>query len=220
MGAVKKVRSIKWPKAAAGGLLFLYVINFTIFPPQAKSKGLALHYDVTALETGDFVFRRGRSLISQMVLSADSSSSYSHVGIIMIIEGNAFVAHTTTGEPPIEDVARVEPLDVFLRDDRASAAAVYRLKDSARHFAVKAVEAALSFAEKRVPFDDALDLSTSDKLYCTEMVWRAYLAAGLDLVNGQFDRLDVLFGKDIYLLPSSLLESEWLEMVCSIRSTR
>lgn len=194
------------------------MINFTIFPPQAKPKGLPLRYDVKMFETGDLIFRRGRSLVSQIVLSADGASSYSHVGIIKIIGGSAFVAHTTTDEPPSEDVARVEPLDVFLRDDRASAAAVYRLKGSAQHFTARAVEAALSFAEKRIPFDDGLDLNTTDKLYCTEMVWRAYLAAGLDLVDGRFDRLNFPMSKEFYLLPSSLLKSEWVEMICSIRS--
>ena len=168
----KKLRSIKLAKAAAKSLLFLYVLNFTVFPPQARSKGLSLRYDISLLKTGDIIFRRGRSIVSQMVLSADGGSSYSHVGMIKIIEGTAFVAHTTTDEPPGEDVARVEPLDVFLSDNRASSAAIYRLKESARHFAPKAVETALSFAEKRIPFDDGLDLSTADRLYCTELVWR------------------------------------------------
>jgi uncharacterized protein YycO len=208
-------------KPAAKFLLLLYIINFTIFPPQARSRGLSLNYDASIFQDGDIIFRRGRSLVSQIVLSADERSPYSHVGLIKLIEGHPFVAHVTTSDPPgSPDIARLDPLDSFLSDDRALSAAVFRVKDTARRFAGAAVDAALSYVEKRVPFDDEMDLRTTDKLYCTEMVWRAYLEAGLDLVNGKFDRLRIPLGKEIYLLPSSLTESEWLERVCHINSTR
>ena len=217
----EKLRSIRLSKLAAKFLLLLYIINFTIFPPQARSRGLTLKYDASVLQTGDIIFRRGRSLVSQLVLSADGRSNYSHVGMIKMIEGRPFVAHVTTDDPPgSPDIARIEPLDRFLSDDRAVSAAVYRIKDSARPVAGRAVDIALSFVEERVPFDGEMDLRTTDKLYCTEMVWRAFREAGLDLVNGKFDRLAIPFGKEVYLLPSSLLESEWLEPVCHINSTK
>ncbi len=156
-------------------------------------------------------------MASRFILSADSQSPFTHAGLIHKIEGEPYVIHVIADEPPgSEDVVRVEPLEIFLGRDRASLAAVYRLREDRDHYAARAVELALSYVNERLLFDADFDLRTTDKLYCTELVWRAYLGVGIDLVNGEFDTLSLPFNKGTYLLPSRLLQSPWLQQVVEL----
>ena len=103
----------------------------------------------------------------------------------------------------------------FLGTDRASSAAVYRVRATERAYTSLAVAQATTFAFNKVPFDAAFDLKTPDTLYCTELVWRAYKDVGLDLVDGKFEMLSTPFGKGEYLLPGTLLQSAHLQSVWS-----
>jgi hypothetical protein len=40
----------------------------------------------------------------------------------------------------------------------------------------------LAWARAGVPFDHDFDSATPDRLYCTELVWRAYYSAGVELL--------------------------------------
>lgn len=202
------------------GMLLLYLCGSVCLPPASRETR-SLACDPAALQSGDIIFRLGRSLISQLVLSADQQSAFSHAGIIKKTGEQAFVIHAVTGESPAgQDVVKMEPLETFLRVDRAAAAAVYRLSESLPGRAEKAVAAAAGYAQQRIAFDSDFDLHTADRLYCTEMVWRAYLESGLDLTAGQFDHLFIPLGKDDYILPSTLQKSHLLQPVCLIHAER
>jgi uncharacterized protein YycO len=158
-------------------------------------------------------------MISEAVLAADGQTPYSHTGVIRVINGVPFVVHAITGEPQGgDDIVKAEPLALFLAYDRASATAVYRLKEDADHVADKAADVALSYAARRVPFDGDFDLASADKLYCTELVWRAYREVGVDLVDGHFDNLSIPMSKGAYILPSSLMKSARLKKVISLET--
>lgn len=175
------------------------------------------------LQTGDIIFRRGNSVVSRFILMKDSNSPFSHAGIIRKVNGRAFVIHVVADETPMgqshyDDVARMEPIESFLQTDRASLAAIYRLQDDASAQAMKASNIALTYTIQRRPFDFHFDLQTPYELYCTELVWRAYREAGIDLVDGKFDQLSMPLAKQAYILPSSLLRSHWLKLVCVLDS--
>jgi uncharacterized protein YycO len=146
-------------------------------------------------------------------MDLDADDSYSHVGLIHRADQNIFVIHTTWGEPPIEwKYVRIEPLDTFLAQDRASEAAVYRVgtPDPVRS---AAVQKALEYLQSRIPFDTEFDITTSDRMYCTELVWRAYSEAGLDLIDGKFEQRVLPMLKGPFIFPSSLLKSRFLRPV-------
>ncbi len=168
--------------------------------------------DTRLLETGDLIFRRGESLASRLVLLADSQSVYSHVGLLLVGGSHPLVVHVvspeTFGDPAS---VQVEPLATFIAGQRTSAVTVRRLDHpQSGHYASLAAEAASAYARQALPFDGRFDLESKDRLYCTELVWRAYLEAGIDLVDGVFVRLATPFGKGRFLLPSSLLNSRYL----------
>lgn len=50
-----------------------------------------------------------------------------------------------------------------------------------------------NLAARRLPFDTTYDLSTDDKMYCSEFVYKAFLHIGIVLCNGPFTQLTVPF---------------------------
>lgn len=164
--------------------------------------------------TGDLLFRRSRGLLARAVLAADVEGStggrYSHVGLIRVTAAGPVVIHTLP--PGVGEGGRAvaEPLADFLAPRSTVAAALYRPHGAAAERRLTAVETALGYVRQGVPFDGRFDLATSDALYCTELVWAAYRAAGIDLAGGQFDRLRLPLMPGEYLLPSRLIASEHL----------
>jgi hypothetical protein len=175
-------------------------------PDSAAGGGWRLLFEKTAFASGDLIFRRGRSLVSRVVLAVDGGGEYSHVGLISVTGGRVWVLHATPPEEPRRKGGVVaEPLAAFLSPGEATAAALYRPRDPGA--AAAAERAAWGYARAHVPFDSAFDLSTPNELYCTEMVWRAYREAGIDLAPPDPDR------KEKYLLPSRLLRSPRLRKI-------
>lgn len=175
----------------------------------------ALDINTNLLETGDLIFRRGQSFTSHLVLLADTRSVYSHVGLLFVDGSDTLVIHVVPGESARDSApVRMEPLTSFIAAQNASAVSVMRLEHArARHYSKQAAEVAYTYARIPLSFDSRFDLESKDQIYCTELVWRAYLEAGIDLVEGVFDRLETPFGIDNYLLPSSLLNSRYLREI-------
>jgi hypothetical protein len=140
-----------------------------------------------------------------VVLAVDGGSEYSHVGLISVIAGQAWVLHAVPPEEPEQRGGILaEPLSVFLSPDKATAAGLYRPRDAGGAVAERA---AWSFVHAHIPFDSGFDLSTPNEMYCTEMVWRAYREAGIDLAPPDPNQ------KEKYLLPSRLLRSPHLKRI-------
>ena len=183
--------------------------------PTPAYQATPLVVDAHGLRAGDLVFRRGESLTSRMVLTADPRSAYSHVGILYAGEDGLLVIHAIPGDDfSTPTPLRVEPLASFT--EAASAVGVRRLGEAeATVYAEDAARIALSYARDSVLFDAGFSLQSSEAMYCTELVWRAYREAGLDLVDGVFDDLRIPLGDGPYILPSSLLGSPYLTDVLS-----
>lgn len=186
--------------------------------PGEHSPGLPVDAVAPTLVSGDLVFRRGRSLLSRAVLTADGGSSYSHVGLVRVSAGVPLVVHALPPEDLRPGVSHgpgdpggvlAEPFSEFLAPARATAAAIYRLRDGERAgIAARAAEAAYRRALRGTPFDSRFDLATEDSVYCTELVWRAFREAGLDVVDGHMDSLSIPLARDRpYILPGRLLAS-------------
>lgn len=142
-------------------------------------------------------------MISRAVLSLDGKSEFSHVAIAVSDGVQIRMVHALPPEEAKAGGVIAESLESFLIPDLASAAALYRPRD-ARAGAIAAARA-WRYARARAPFDSGFDLSTSGAVYCTELVWRAYLDAGVDLAGRDFH--------ERYLLPSRLLTSPELHLI-------
>ncbi len=127
---------------------------------------------------GDLVFRRGRDAVAEAVVLGSRNARFSHVGLLVRLQGEPWVVHAAPAEGGGLDGVRVQPLAAFIDPRVASDAAVYRLtltpaqRQRVREYAL---------ARRGAPFDGALRYSTDDSLYCTELALKALAAAGVDV---------------------------------------
>ncbi len=171
--------------------------------------------ELPALRDGDLVFRKGRSLVSRVVLMNDRTSAYSHVGIVAFKNDEPFIVHVAPGEPDENGDEKVKcetPAD-FLDEGKADLFAVFRLAEEETHLAKMAAQKALDYYEKGLPFDKSFDFRNDDKLYCTELVWKAYLAAGINLTGNKFHVLTMNLIADSIILPGQFIESKLLMQI-------
>jgi hypothetical protein len=181
---------------ALAGVAVAFALNARGGPPRI---------DEALLRDGDMLFVRGSSLRGLAVVMAEGGFAYAHVGMIRFEDGRAFVIHASPGGELVQE----QSLTGFLSASGARHAAVYRLgggTDAART-ATLASERARTYFDERRPFDNAFSLADADSLYCTELVWRAYLEAGTDLCDKCFDTVALPFIKEPVVLPSSLLRT-------------
>ncbi|MBZ8180864.1 YiiX/YebB-like N1pC/P60 family cysteine hydrolase [Oscillatoria salina] len=215
MSRQQKLRfNLAYLAAACLSLLSSGILLSVAFPANKhKSPDYIKTVDYQLFQTGDIIFRGGNSLLSQAVTSADAGSPFSHVGLVKIIGDRPFVIHASTGETFDDGTVKIDSLEAFLAKDNASVVAIYRLQVSEATISQLAAEIATSYAQENLAFDAEFDLTTPDKLYCTELIWRAYLTAGIDLTDGKFDKLQLPMRQGEYLLPSRLLSSQYLKQV-------
>lgn len=188
-------------------LLFVGILVFLVCIVWWHSSPDKVRFPEPAnLQSGDIVLIRGISFRSGIVrLLEGVGSGYSHVGLVVVENGHPFVIHADPSGRAAYDRVIKEPWHALITPARIGGATVFRL---AAGYPANAPEvaalAALQFAVEARPFDHDFDLLTPRKLYCTELVWRAYKDAGIDLSGPSF-------GNDRqYLFPSDLIESGFL----------
>ena len=131
------------------------------------------------LQDGDLVFRRGRDVMSEMVLSRQAGSRFSHVGMVVTDGQDRRVIHAMPDEPGQPGGVREETLVDFLAPTVAGDAAVYRV--SALDDTVRQRLHTYLLAQRGKPFDYDFAQSTPERLYCSELVISVLEQAGLTL---------------------------------------
>ena len=201
--------------------LLLLVSSMVLVGKTGKSQfdSRTLEVPVHSLESGDVVFRKGTSMTSLTVSWLDRTALYTHVGLVLVENDVVEVIHAVPGDrynelgPP---TVIKESLGEFFSHDGVVAISVQRISiDPDSGIAARAADAAVSFVEQGVLFDGAFDLETTDKMYCTELVWRAYKIAGIDLIHGVFDEVRSPFLAKKVIFTSTLLQSSYFTEVAS-----
>ena len=162
----------------------LSVLTFIPCACTTRHTGEPVSIDTTSVREGDLVFRCGLGMESKLVTSL-SKGDYSHVGLLHhdSVQG-WMVVHAVPYEHSKEervDRVKCEPVDSFFSSLRACAGRTYRI-DCPDSVARAAVVYALRKVAEGVEFDYDYDTKDSTCLYCTELVWRSYLSAGIDLI--------------------------------------
>lgn len=162
---------------------------------------------------GDLIFRRGTENVSHLVQAVDRGD-FSHVGMLVGRPGQWQVLHATPSERPGQaDAVVLDSLDFFLDAQRARA---YRLYQVASDPGTRERAVAWAMAQQGQPFQL---LGSGQGIYCTTLVWQAWLQSGADLeVVFTEVELPILGGR--YLLPSSLLRSSRLRALTPLLPTR
>lgn len=163
---------------------------------------------------GDLIFRRGSSFASHLVLSCDPNSIYSHVGIIYKTHDTTFVIHAVPGEnaPNTPEYVKCEPLEEFLTQDKTTDYGFCHIKSDYRQTAELAAQKAYSFYKSHCIFDHEFNLQNNQALYCTELVWKAYQMAGLNLIKpADINALPLSDSQIIY--PSTIFNSMFFDHI-------
>ena len=178
------------------------VFLFTSCYRQHEKKLLAAYIDTMSLRNGDLIFREGRSVESTFVTTLDSSN-YSHVGLLCKYDGAGKVVHAVPGESDNNvDTVKSEPISAFLQPDRCANIKIVRVSCES-HIAQKAVQYALK--KVGIPFDDDFNMADTTKFYCTELVWKAYLHAGIDISESRRHNVNMFSFHKPCLLPSDVM---------------
>ncbi|GBD87395.1 hypothetical protein BMS3Abin03_01327 [bacterium BMS3Abin03] len=168
------------------------------------------------LQNGDLIFRRGTSIESRIVLLADRNAEYSHLGMIYKINDNVFVIHSVPKENDADPgYIKLESIDDFLSEGKAIRVAIYRLIQNSSEKINIASNYAYNCYSKKYYFDNNYDLNSDKQLYCTELIWKAYMSAGVDLVRNRLRNINFIITSKILIMPSSIIESKLLQNVYS-----
>ena len=167
-------------------------------------------------EEGDIIFRRGTGAKSNAVSHADKKGIYSHVGIIVKRDSVFMVIHITPGEREKgeeKDKIKIELPERFFSPDRAQYGAVIRLKDSLEYSA-NAAQEAFRLLEEGILFDHDYLQEENGKMYCTEMIWRAYLSGGKDITRGRRSVIENFpLYSGTYIFPSDIFDNDEFTLI-------
>lgn len=202
----------------------LYIMVFVL--PSLIMGGVYLYFrwsgttsraerDSMVFQNGDLIFRRGKSVESFAVCLADRDHDFSHIGIVVVDQGQPFVIHAVPGESDqTPSLVVKEPVNDFLDNNKASHWAVYRSRLSAG--ALKKVTArAWTFFVSRTGFDNDYDLTSDTRVYCSELVMKSYMAAGLDPSAYPLREVKLITGAKRILFPGAFTKSPDFRKVCS-----
>lgn len=128
---------------------------------------------VTLLREGDLVMRSGTEFSSQVIREfCKKDKSYSHAGIVFFENGYPMIYHILPGdENPDEKLTR-DSLMSFALPRRNSGFAIYRYQLQPQEL-TELKNIVHGWYNKGVLFDSLLNLEDDDRLYCSELVYKA-----------------------------------------------
>ncbi|WP_298015889.1 YiiX/YebB-like N1pC/P60 family cysteine hydrolase [uncultured Parasphingopyxis sp.] len=192
-----------WAPAAAAFAAMLSVPGSSAFSgPRVETSDI----DITALRSGDLVFRAGRGWEADAVRLA-SFGTFSHVGMVDIAaDGTVYIVHAAPPEHGGHGRVERVPLETFNDARYASDIVFYRRADLPEATALEAAARARIEADRGTPFDDQFDAGDQSKLYCTELIMLAFADSGAALPFAFAPRIDgSILGNIVY--PADFIRS-------------
>lgn len=128
------------------------------------------------LRSGDVIFLSAPQALWARIASGYSLPRYRHGHVGMIVEGidgRPMVVHAGGDPTRPRAVVRAVTVERFLEEARS--ASLFRMRDA--RAARDAGREAMRFARRAAPFDTDFSLNNGDKLYCSELIWRAMSSA-------------------------------------------
>jgi len=175
-------------------IISLIILSYFKFSIKNKA---SLYSNFENLHNGDLILRCGRSTESFAVYLADANSVFTHIGIIAIENDIPYVIHAV---PSKTNLIQKEILSSFINPKNASKFAVYRSNIN-EVYLDKVVKTANSYYLHKYEFDTKYDLTTNTKLYCTELILKAFNNVGINL-KIKSKELNYIIGKHPIIFPS------------------
>ena len=146
------------------------------------------------------IVRLGDGYFSNIFRRVSSEEKrFSHSGIIHRVGQRYKVYHIEANELTGKGIVREEPLELFISHSKEWALYAINTSDSIK---MEIVQQASIFFDSKIPFDLDFDLTSDDKLYCSELVAKSInnafgeelITPGLHIAGRYFYGLD-----DIYM---------------------
>jgi hypothetical protein len=132
---------------------------------------------LSLLRDGDIVIRRGVGPDSYMLAEMNrDDKTWSHCGIVLMEHGYPFVYHSIGGEDNPDERLRRDSASFFFSPTRNTHIGIVRY-DLGVNEQGKLDDIVRNYYRARPRFDIKFDLSTDDRLYCSEFVYKAVNAA-------------------------------------------
>jgi len=129
------------------------------------------------VKEGDLVARLNGDPTSQYIRNFNrSDKSYSHAGIVLFENGHPCVYHIVNGEESPKGEMKKVSLSRFCDPRKNTAFGIFRYKLAASE--TKSLKnLILEWYAKGVRFDSTFNLTTDDRMYCSEMIGKALAKA-------------------------------------------
>lgn len=135
---------------------------------------------IQKIQSGDVILRQGKDELSQLFARLNKRhQQYSHCGIALQTDSGTFVYHIISTAQNIEGKILCEPVSTFIQPRTNAAWAIVRYDLNVNQVSDLLYQIS-GYAAKGVVFDKQFDLATNDKLYCSEMLYKAILLAKQD----------------------------------------
>ena len=137
-----------------------------------SSKGIADTKKM--LKPGDIILRTGNDLISSLFAQLNMrDKTYSHCGIVFSENNQWVVYHSIGGEDNPDEKLRKDLLETFISSDHNLGYGVCRY-NIGHNQQIQLHRTVDSFYSAGTPFDMQFDLQSDDRLYCAELVYKAF----------------------------------------------
>lgn len=156
------------------------------------------------IQSGDVVTRTGNDFTSESLrLLNQRNKTYSHCGIASIEKDSLFIYHALGGEWNPDEKLRKDSWEVFAEPFSNSGIGIFetKLSEADKKSLVLITKA---YHRSGLMFDMKFDLSTDDRMYCAEFIYKVFLKASQLKVKfphskiGEFEFIGV---DDIFLHP-------------------
>lgn len=165
-------------------------------------------------QTGDLVFRLGRTLQSTAIAGGSDATTgqrdgYSHIGIVIRSDSAAMVLHIEP-EQHTEERLKIEHIEEFFSAERSLRGCVMRHGglDSLGRNAIS--EQSEQLLKKGIRFDHDYSLSESERMYCTELAMHLFQSVGITLCD---EPRELPLIEEPVVLPNDIFRNDSLRRV-------
>ncbi len=159
------------------------VADSLTFEANAKKTIIELNALKRLIKTGDVITRTGNDFTSQSLRKLNNrDNTFSHAGIASIENDTLFVYHAIGGEYNPNQTIKRDLFEYFSTPYENNALGIYRI-DVKPSICKNIIHLAKTHFSNKLIFDLAFDLTTDDKMYCSEFVYKCFLKGSDGIVK-------------------------------------
>ena len=129
------------------------------------------------VKSGDIILRTGKDFTSETMRQLSlHDKTYSHCGIASIENDSVFVYHAIGGEWNPNQKLRRDPFELFCNPYENRGFGIFRYKFTTQENK-NLIDTIHRLYHEQIKFDMQFDLSTDDRMYCSEFIYKSITRA-------------------------------------------